>query len=490
MSIVKKVKINQIAVFLLPIIGIFFQGLYSGFMSAIFVLLSVFLLTMKADNISIITLAVIVLGFTLSVFFSNDIRGISETCKIMILFTTMFTANEKDKHNLLKGLYFGCFFASFIGVIAYFFNISSYGLIRSVNGIKIIQSVLGYANTMAVFSGTGSILSAYYIRKNNNCAFAHEIICGINILCLILTGSRLGIASFIFVTVAAFCIKHPRAIKWIINVLLLGILSIILLFISGKEDIIIGSTLAWRLIYWNDALKVIISNPFGTGINNWQNIQYGVQSAAYSVKYVHNGYLQTALEGGLLVFFGVMFLMFKGFCNIILKYKNTKDVFYIYLLAIFLLVIVHGFADIDFAYGSIWLVIGIVLCFVNDGKIKINKLVAVVFPVCMLITILFVPAQCENPAEKYSSQYSIALKNNNYNDMYDISKQWLSFAPRQQAAYDAHYLSLVRLNRSEELAILREKVNKTNETMNYMCKYLSEHKEIILPKGEQTNENN
>ena len=74
--------------------------------------------------------------------------------------------------------------------------------------------------------------------------------------------------------------------------------------------------------------------------------------------------------------------------------------------------------------------------------------------------------------------------------MYEISKEWIGFAPRQQAAYDAHYLSLVRLNKTDEIADLRESINKINETMNYMCKYLSEHKEIILATGGKTNENN
>ena len=159
-----------------------------------------------------------------------------------------------------------------------------------------------------------------------------------------------------------------------------------------KEDIIIGSTLACRLIYWNDALKVIISHPFGIGIDNWQNIQYEVQSAAYTVKYVHNGFLQLGLDGGLIVLFGVLFLIGKGFFDIIIKYKNTKEDFYLYLLSILTLIVVHGFVDIDFAYGTIWLAMGIVLCFVNDGEFKINKIAFAILAVCMLITILSIPS--------------------------------------------------------------------------------------------------
>ena len=490
MNIAKKEKAYQITLVLLPIIGVLFQGLYSGFTSTIFLLLLSLLLIMKADKTNVMTLAVIALGFALSMLFAKDIKGISEISKVTILFVTMFIAKEKDKQNLLKGLYLGCFFASFLGVIAYLFNITSYELIHNVNGERVIQSVFGYANTMAVFSGIGTILSIYYIKKNKNYAFANEVICGINVLCLLFTGSKLGIASLVFAVIVALCIKHPKIIKWIMIAFLLGILSVILLFIIGKEDIIIGSTLACRLIYWNDALKVIISHPFGIGIDNWQNIQYEVQSAAYSVKYVHNGFLQLGLDGGLIVLFGVLFLIGKGFFDIIIKYKNTKEDLYLYLLSILTLIVVHGFVDIDFAYGSIWLAMGIVLCFVNDGEFKINKIAFAILAVCMLITILSIPMQRENQAEKYSMQYSVAMKNNDYNYMYEISKEWISFAPRQQAAYDAYYLSLTRLNKSDEIIALHKKVSETNKTMNYMCKYLSEHKEIILPMGGKTNENN
>lgn len=488
MNIAKKEKVYQIALVLLPIIGILFQGLYSGFTSTIFLLLLGILLIINADKASIITLVVIALGFAMSMLFSKDIKGISEISKVVILFATMFTA--KEKQNLLKGLYLGCFFASFLGVIAYLFNITSYELIRNVNGAKVIQSVYGYANTMAVFAGIGIILSIYYIKKNKNYAFANEVVCGINIFCLIFTGSKLAIVSLLFAALVALCIKYPKIIKSIMIVFFVGIISIILLFVMGKADIIIGSTLACRLIYWNDALKVIISHPFGIGIDNWQNIQYEVQSAAYSVKYVHNGFLQLGLDGGLIVLFGVLFLIGKGFFYIIIKYKNTKEDFYLYLLSILTLIVVHGFVDIDFAYGSIWLAMGIVLGFANDGKVKINKIAFAILAVCMLITISSIPMQRENRAEKYSKQYSVAMKNNDYNNMYEISKEWIIFAPRQQSAYDAHYLSLVRLDKTDEIADLRENINEINATMNYMCKYLSEHKEIILPTGGKTNENN
>ena len=190
MNIAKKEKAYQITLVLLPIIGVLFQGLYSGFTSTIFLLLLSLLLIMKADKTSVMTLAVIALGFALSMLFAKDIKGISEISKVTILFVTMFTAKEKDKQNLLKGLYVGCFFASFLGVIAYFFNIASYELIRSINGTKIIQSVFGYANTMAVFSGIGVILSIYYTKKSKNYAFVNEVICGTNILCLIFTSSK------------------------------------------------------------------------------------------------------------------------------------------------------------------------------------------------------------------------------------------------------------------------------------------------------------
>ena len=101
MNIAKKEKAYQITLVLLPIIGVLFQGLYSGFTSTIFLLLLSLLLIMKADKTSVMTLAVIALGFALSMLFAKDIKGISEISKVTILFVTMFIAKEKDKQNLM-----------------------------------------------------------------------------------------------------------------------------------------------------------------------------------------------------------------------------------------------------------------------------------------------------------------------------------------------------------------------------------------------------
>ena len=80
------------------------------------------------------------------------------------------------------------------------------------------------------------------------------------------------------------------------------------MFISGNEDFLLQPTVAWRVTYWKDAVKLIKSNPFGIGIHRWLELQASIQEVDYSVKFVHNSILQLMLDGGIIC--GVGFLLF------------------------------------------------------------------------------------------------------------------------------------------------------------------------------------
>ncbi len=58
------------------------------------------------------------------------------------------------------------------------------------------------------------------------------------------------------------------------------------------------STFVGRLLYYYDALPLILKNPFGTGYLGWYYLQQSVQTGLYSVRYVHNDFLQLALDVG------------------------------------------------------------------------------------------------------------------------------------------------------------------------------------------------
>lgn len=58
------------------------------------------------------------------------------------------------------------------------------------------------------------------------------------------------------------------------------------------------STLVGRILYWRDAMPLLLRYPFGMGYLGYSFIQESVQTGIYSVRFVHNDILQLALDAG------------------------------------------------------------------------------------------------------------------------------------------------------------------------------------------------
>lgn len=58
------------------------------------------------------------------------------------------------------------------------------------------------------------------------------------------------------------------------------------------------STFVGRLLYFGDALPIILKHPFGTGYLGSYYLQQSIQTGLYSVRYIHNDLLQLMLDIG------------------------------------------------------------------------------------------------------------------------------------------------------------------------------------------------
>ena len=97
--------------------------------------------------------------------------------------------------------------------------------------------------------------------------------------------------------------KKARVITVIIACLVAAAAVIFLLARQGADPdargfAFAGSTLADRLLYYTDALPVILKHPFGTGHLGYFFLQGGFQTGVYSTMFVHNGFLQVFLDVG------------------------------------------------------------------------------------------------------------------------------------------------------------------------------------------------
>ena len=96
-----------------------------------------------------------------------------------------------------------------------------------------------------------------------------------------------------------------------------------------------------------------------------------------------------------------------------------------------------------------------------------------------MIAIIVPEKEYVNP---YPIEYKEAYDKNDLEKMNEISAEWVKNAPRHQAAYDARYYTLDKLKDNEGLVALQSQKEKVNKTMNGLCKYLTRHKEIVLPE--------
>lgn len=106
-----------------------------------------------------------------------------------------------------------------------------------------------------------------------------------------------------------------------------------------------ASTLLGRVLYAKDGLRLLASHPFGLGYLGYSYMEPEIQTAFYSVRFIHNDFLQLALDAGILP--GALFLLMfiRNVFNRRLPWENRL------LLAVMGL---HFLMDFDLEFVSIW----------------------------------------------------------------------------------------------------------------------------------------
>ena len=107
-----------------------------------------------------------------------------------------------------------------------------------------------------------------------------------------------------------------------------------------------SSTWKGRILYDLDALKMIAKYPFGMGYHGYAYVQGRMQTGVYKTLFVHNDWLQAALDLGILpaVLFAAVMLrqLLKGSQSSMQK-------------QILLLIMLHMLVDFDLQFTAIGL---------------------------------------------------------------------------------------------------------------------------------------
>ena len=347
----------------------------------------------------------------MSVFFTEADKQtvIYEFEKLICLVLAVYVGRNLERKNIATIIVVMAFITALCGILSYCNILQFNGFVFDDRGTHRLQSFIQYANTTAIVLGMGYFLSLDKFHDNKKMPFMSGVILialyftlskaaipmfmlvgtvlivlkkqyatyfiGQNICCMLMSipiilaiNERMYIIGLLLISLTVFLtikiIGIPINKKWIYIwvsiILLFVILGVVIAFIY-KGTIL--STFLKRLDYMKDAAVLLKEHwIFGIGSGAWSEYQYLVQTTQYSVKYVHNGWLQFLLDNG--IFFFLTFITL--FATTL--YSTIKSKSYTVMTALLLLAM-HSFVDFDFSFGVVLLITGLIIGGYSKTKI-------------------------------------------------------------------------------------------------------------------------
>lgn len=227
-----------------------------------------------------------------------------------------------------------------------------------------------YPNSFAAFLICGIVIIAYYYKK----LFPKILLLSILIFGVFESGSRIAFAIMILgIFVLIISIKDKKISIAITLILLMGIgASLIYVHVTNNyytvgrflTSSVNESTLVGRILYYKDALPIILKHPFGLGYLGYSYIIGASQTGVYSVVFVHNELLQFLLDIG--------WIPVLVFLVALLKTLFSKRTDFCQKLVLSLLC-THALLDFDFQYISLLFVLLLTLDFRYGYEVELKS---------------------------------------------------------------------------------------------------------------------
>lgn len=227
-----------------------------------------------------------------------------------------------------------------------------------------------YPNSFAAFLICGIVIIAYYYKK----LFPEILLLSILIFGVFESGSRIAFAIMILgIFVLIISIKDKKISIAITLILLMGIgASLIYVHVTNNyytigrflTSSVNESTLVGRILYYKDALPIILKHPFGLGYLGYSYIIGASQTGVYSVVFVHNELLQFLLDIG--------WIPVLVFLVALLKTLFSKRIDFCQKLVLSLLC-THALLDFDFQYISLLFVLLLTLDFRYGYEVELKS---------------------------------------------------------------------------------------------------------------------
>lgn len=260
-------------------------------------------LTVKISLPLLVSL-VIFIGYFVSVFNAVDsgsaIYGVFKYLPVVLFALCIGDSQQSDRDFLLSAIPLS---AAVMTVVSY-----PLSFIDKLSEFFLVSGRLGgffqYPNTYAVFCLVGIIISL----TKSKLTLKDAVVSAILLAGVLLSGSRsVFVLLIITAVVFVFKLKNKKQKILIITAVAVGLIASVVTVVltdsiqnAGRFITISlnSSTFLGRILYWVDALPVILKHPLGLGYNGYYYAQQEFQTGVYSVMFIHNDVLQYLLDIG------------------------------------------------------------------------------------------------------------------------------------------------------------------------------------------------
>ena len=271
------------------------------------------------------------------------------------LFYVSFMQKPEEKEKLFK--YLPAFAAITTTVSAVLMQVPVIKRYFSVAGR--LSGFFQYSNTFALFLLVCLILAVTGKTQFKKTDFLYIVIIIGGIL---YSGSRtVMLLTVLSVAVLLVFLPQKRIKIAVISIFAaMAAAAVIYAVISGNFDNVgrflktsfTESTFLGRLLYYKDGLRVIAKHPFGLGYLGYYFCEQSIQTGFYSVRYIHNDFLQLMLDVGWLPAAGFIYVILRSFFS---RGAGLRKRLLIFVIA------AHASFDFDLQFVSVFVLFILIL---------------------------------------------------------------------------------------------------------------------------------
>lgn len=360
--------------FVLP----FAAGGFHTYVSAVTVICLLLQLTATAKkqgylrvvlNFNSIAIALVVLGYCITPVWAADkgmaVFGILRYLPLMLYILVLMQLNPKQKQECLALIpVSGCLMTVLSGLL-----LLAPGTAAHLTVSGRLAAFLQYPNTYAAFLLAGLILQYTKEERRKTDILVDAVL----VLGVLLSGSKTGFILLI-AAVIGIAVVHKKGKTVLVLTGLFAVSVLLALLLSNSDSLqyarrfqnirITSESFLLRLLYYKDALPMILKNPFGYGYMGYRALQGTFQTGRYYVTYIHSGFLQLLFEIGWVP----ALAMAIAFLRAMLSRKTAPG-----SRLLLWILLAHCMLDFDLQFFVFWVILLACLDFEAGTQWKLRK---------------------------------------------------------------------------------------------------------------------